>query len=864
MRLHTILNRGLDIHRRLLLVSAPAGYGKTTVVSEWLSEQNHPHVWISLDTTDNDPMCFFTYLIAALQKIQDQVGRGVKSLLSAPQLPPVSMLIASLLNELVEITAPFIIVMDDFHMIHNPYLYDGVQYLLEYAPSCMKVLIISREDPPLMLSKMRVRGQMVEIRVHDLRFNLQETIDFYQYTMQLALQEEAAAVLEQRTEGWIAGLQLAGISLQGSDQDRLRQFVEAFSGSQRYVLDYLLEEVLQRQDEEMRQFLCKTSILKRFNASLCNAVTDREDGQKIIEYLDKANLFLVSLDEKREWYRYHHLFADILLLEMDVQVQNKVHEKAAIWLGKYGYDAEAISHAFVAHNMELAEQLIERNVIRMLSKGEVVTLLDWLNKLSDQRIRENAQLAIGKIHCLILREHLDETIHFVEELQRDESIKQNKKLLGVLLYIQAFIAVMRKDLKAVTLAEDSIQIIKAEDPILFIHALFSLGQAQVLAGNISEGVNIFRQVYVSSQKYKMDFLTLAAVTNMSLQLIILGKRKEAIYVCEESRRIYLDQWGRLLPIARCIYVPLGMAYYVNNDLDKAYQYLIEGVENNRSYGMATLIGDGEWAMAMIQYAKGDVQVALETLKEAYSIVEKAGIQSQMDLFSAQIAEFEAKQGNMQAALHWIKNCNIFIDDIKILHHDRCYMAYIRVLMMQGQVEQAQHLLSKLEEKSLERQRIASLISIYILQAVVHDTLGCEKEAVDYLKKAIYLAAEEGYIRQFLQDGKPIVKFLTHSRKIAPDFIDQFLHLFSMEQDQGGKKKHLQKSPTDGLIEQLSERELEIVQLIAQGHSNKEIAFKLFITIGTTKWHINNIFGKLGVKNRVQAVERARDLNLWQG
>jgi LuxR family maltose regulon positive regulatory protein len=888
-RLVERLDEGLRLGRKLTLVSAPAGFGKTMLLSEWIHmvgahrDAPLPIAWLSLDEADNDPTRFFTYLIAALRQLDEGVGQATQSLLGAQQLPPVESLMTLLIGDVT--TAPaFVLVLDDYHLVHTALIHDALSFLLDHQPPHMHLLIATRTDPPLSLPRLRVRGQMTEIRADDLRFTEEEAATFLNQALGLPLDAGQIAALEARTEGWIAGLQLAALSMRGKGD--IDSFVEAFSGSNRHVIDYLADEVLAQQPEEIRDFLHQTSILDRFCAPLCDAVSaaarktdepaDRRtdqppvrsftDSQTILEHLERQNLFLVPLDDRREWYRYHRLFADFLRTELTPEQSATLHLQAAHWFEEHDLLPEAanhvLAHAAATGNTDEAVRVITLAGSRALSEGALVTLLGWLDALPDETVRASGWLASFKAWTLLMTGRSEMATSYIQSaedsLERGASPVDRGRVLSLRCAVSDAKDVLRMAPRALELIGDG-------DPLSRTGALFLLGDAQDAVGDVAGADETFREAYHLGQKHGHQVIAAVALAHLAISINVQGRRREALSICQRGAKQYADTRGNPLPVAGLLYVVLGELAYEANDLEEAHRYLQTGLELGRRSATTLVILYSLEALARVQYAMGHGREALETIREAQTLAFQAGEFEWRGAGAAIEAHLLLRQGDIQAAQRWAESTDLPLTNPLDQTRKYEYTNYVRVLLALGRTREAQTLLARLERAAREDERHRHLVTIHVQQALAEQELGSEAKALEYLERALRLAAPEDYVRAFLDEDPVVVQLLPHARRTAPGFVDELLAAFGVS-EYGSMEGAFPYTPTPTLVAQplvdpLSDRELEVLHLMAADLSAPEIAQDLVIAVSTVRSHIKHIYDKLDVHSRYEAIERARELDL---
>jgi LuxR family maltose regulon positive regulatory protein len=857
-RLLAALDEGLNAGRRLTLVSAPAGFGKTTLIGAWVDGLDRGAAWLSLDEADSDPVQFLSYLVAALQQVDPTIGEAVEQAVRAPQLPPLQGLAAALINDVAAADAPLVLVLDDYQHIRSMLVHTLLEFLLANLPPTLHLAITTREDPPLPLPQMRARGQVTEIREHDLRFTPEEAAAFLNETMGLELTSGEVRALEARTEGWIAGLQLAALALQ-KDAEHADAFIAAFTGSNRYVMDYLVAEVLHRQPDPTRDFLQQTAVLDRLTAPLCDAVTGREDSQAILDQLEQANLFLIPLDHHREWYRYHRLFADVLRLTLPAGEQQELHQRAMRWFEANGYPEQAIQHALArapGSGYEDAERLIRGAAPEMIHRGQVATIRTWLDALPGERVRADAELATLDAWVLALTGDMPgaEAAIAAAEAACDEAGDPGESR-GALLTLRAFIALLiHYDYdEAVRLADAALDALPPDTPRWRVIALWTLAEAQERARPISEAIATLRRVTGMGDAQGEHVFPAMMESFLAAALNLNGQRREAIRVCERAIERYTDEAGAPSAIAGMSMARLATLHYEANDLDEARACAEEALTLLEQFPFESLHAYVLGVTASIYAAESDTDRAWDTLDRARHLAtgETLGETGWLDALDAQ---FRLREGDLRAARNWADeegfSPEVEPDYLRLEEH----ATYARLLLAEGRTADARRLLDRLADFTAAREMFRWSITFDALRALAAAQAGDGDVASDALWRAVELAAPEGYIRAFLDEDPRLLDLLPAVHEAAPPFVARLI-------EDARRSAPDRDTPRQPLVEPLTERELEVLDLIASGLSNREIGERLFITVGTVKRHINNMYGKLGVHSRTRAVAKARELGL---
>jgi LuxR family transcriptional regulator, maltose regulon positive regulatory protein len=861
-RLIERLNEGL--HRKLTLISAPAGFGKTTLLSEWVAGRQRPAAWLSLDEGDNDPTRFLAYLVAALQTIGPNIGEGVLGVLQSPQPPPTESILTSLLNEITTIEEDFVLVLDDYHVIDVRAVDDALTFLLEHLPPDMHLIIATREDPNLPLARLRARGQLNELRATELRFTPEEAAGFLKGVMGLDLSEEDIAALEIRTEGWIAGLQLAAISMQGHKD--ATSFIKSFTGSHHFVLDYLVEEVLQQQPESVQSFLLRTSILDRLCGPLCDAVLldPSGSGQETLEYLEHANLFLVPLDNERRWYRYHHLFAELLRQRLHQGADSssedvgrggvaELHIRASQWYEDSGLDIEAFHHAAAANDVDRAERLIEGGGIPRHFRGAVTAVLDWLESLPMTVLDARPSLWVMYASLLLVNGQtagVEEKLQAAEAaLQGTEPDDKTRNLIGQIAAARATLALTRYEVE-IMLAQSrrALEYLHPDNLPSRANTTWTLGVAYQQQGDRAAARLAYTEAISLSQASGDIFTTILA----TLGLGDLQEAENQLYLAAETYRRVLQLLGDPpLPVACEAHLELARIFYEWNDLDAAEQHGRQSLHLARQYGRGIdRFVNCEVFLARLKLALGDVPGASAILAQASQSARRHNFVHRMpEVAAAQVLTL-LHQGNLAAAAHLAQTHEL-------------PMSQARVHLAQGDTSAALATLARAlgplrqqaEAKGWEDVRLK------VLQAIALYAHGDKDEAVQLLGDTLALAEPGGFIRIFVDEGPLMEQLLLEAaaRGIMPDYTGKLLAAFEAEAHKSEDRSYLPSAQP--LTEPLSQRELEVLQLIAQGLSNREISERLFLALDTVKGHNRRIFGKLLVQRRTEAVAKARSLNL---
>jgi LuxR family maltose regulon positive regulatory protein len=886
-RLSERLDRGAA--SKLMLVSAPAGFGKTTLLGEWLAAgpaapaDERLAAWLSLDRADNDPASFWTYVVAALRTAASGVGETALTLLQAPQPPPIETVLTVLLNDLGAIAGGIVLVLDDYHVIDAREVQDGMAFLLDHLPPQLHVVIAGRADPALPLARLRARGELAEIRAAELRFTPDEAAAYLNGMVGQRLTTRDVAVLEGRTEGWIAALQLAALSMQGRDD--IGGFIAGFAGDDRYVVDYLAEEVLQRQPERVQAFLLQTSILGRLSGPLCDAVTGQEGGKAVLEALDRGNLFVVPLDDRRRWYRYHHLFADVLqarLLDEQPGRLPDLHRRASVWYEQNGEQPAAIDHALAAEDYERAADLVELAIPAMRRTRQEAKLRAWFEALPDGVVHVRPVLSVYFAGALLIGgelegvegrlrdaerwlepatgDHEEPRVPSAEMVVADE--EEYRRLPATIELYRAGQALARGDTPGtVRHAQRAIERALDDDHLCRASAAGLLGLVYWGSGDLDAG----HQAYSACVEGLRRAGFVADILGCSIALadirITQGRLGEALRTYEQALRLGPEQGGSVLRGTADMYVGMSEIARERDDLQAATQLLRRSQELGEHTGLPQNQYRWRVAMARVREADGDLAGALDLLSEAERLYVSDFFPNVRPV-QALKARVWITQRRISEALSWAREQGLSVDDDLGYLREFEHITLARLLMARYQGERAEpslreaaRLLERLLPAAEAGGRTGRVIEILVLRALAHQMLADIPAALAALERAVTLAEPEGYVRVFADEGPPITALLRAVAKQGSrrDYVRRLLAAASgTEHD----------SPTEqALIEPLSERELDVLRLLGTELDGPAIARELMVSLNTMRTHTKNIYAKLGVTNRRAAVRRAAELNL---
>jgi LuxR family maltose regulon positive regulatory protein len=887
-RTHLIEKLNRTAYCKLTLISAPAGFGKTTLLSEWISDREIPVGWISLDKGDNDPVQFIHYLVGALQSIDETIGEATLTMLRNPQRPPIGSIMANLIRDIADICNDCVLVLDDYHAIDTKEIHHIVESLLDYLPGKMRLVLATRVDPPLPLARLRGRNQMTELRVFDLSFTHDETVVFFNKMMSMGLTKQEIAILESRTEGWIAGLQLAALSMQGHKD--ISTFINDFAGDERHIVDYLAEEVLNLQPEHVQDFLLQTSIVNRLSGPLCDFLVGRKGSQKILDELERANLFILPLDNKRCWYRYHHLFNELLynrLHQENPDLIPDLHLRAASWFEANGYIQDAVKHALRHPDLNRAAELIDRHAFKMLYSGEVQKMLEWFASLTEASIRSHPRLWIVKAWAMALMQREDLREEIENLLQQAENYliesKADNDRVKILhghaasiraLVMQSPFAHGHDPEKLIGLAQRAQTLLPEDDYAIRSANTLHVGFGHLELGNTQKAEDAFKQSYQQGIKGGNFYAAVYGPINRAWIAFHLGRLDRMMKICQNS----LDEINRLvadadhhLPIVGGLHILLGAAWFEQNKLEQAEEALTYGLRLIKWTGEYEMHISGYTTLACLLYcqrrhnAAEEAIVALERSwpdGRFYTDALRMRLHFYEDLPTADAIV------KVQAWIEDVRKNVLSIDgDLRLVPWNVArqfqLLTWFRLNIALASVGRAMEKLPSIMDRIVDLKNEADkhgfikyFIELSLLESMTHVTMGENDKALLSMKNAVNHGAQGGFIRIFVDGGLNIPNLLEKILDTRVDvpraYIKKLLSAFRLNK--------LIKTG-DGLVERLSERELEVLRLIAAGLSNKKITEELFISMSTVKTHLRNIYSKLNVHSRTEAMASAKDLGL---
>jgi LuxR family transcriptional regulator, maltose regulon positive regulatory protein len=868
----------IGLSRKLILISAPAGFGKTTVVSDWINQNKILTAWFSLDNSDNDPVDFLSYIISGIQCISKEFGQSILKLLNSPNKPSVESIVSLLINEILNINQNFLLVLDDFHLIESSDILKLVAYLLEHIPGNIHIVILTRSDPALPVSRLRSQHQLVELRSSDLSFSANDISILFNKKLKLGLSIEDVISLETKTEGWIAGLQLTALSMQGRAD--ISKFIQDLKGDNRYIMDYLMEEVLKIQSDDIKVFLLQTSILEQMSAPLCNAVLNRNDSQLILETLEKNNMFVIPLDDERNWYRYHHLFADLLkqkLLQKETSIIEAIHNKACHWFEENNFYELALEHAFKINNYKKCIQILDGIVEHMWETGQHSAILRYGNLLPDELIKTNPQFCLYYSWILIITDQIQKARPFLvsaEEITRTsishknssiEDIRYNKKLLGKISGAYAYLFSIQADAeKTFIYSKAAMENLSEEDSLWLSWVWYSIAITESLSEHFRESLEAYEKALAYGKKSGNIYLISTVAMNMAYFEIRMGQFTSSYKNCSDliafMKESGYSQITKSEPSYAGLYSCMASIECMRTDFEEALKnikiaYSLSKNDSNYSHKVVILL-----IYYLTQYGRGESTGVNNILNEAEKIIQQNKIgPAAMAIYIGIRGFIYIEQHELEKASQFFKNNGLSLNKKISYFDDRGYFSFALLLITEYKCKEAEKILSELLRMAQAANRIEALVELRILYAILNKTTGDREKALKNLIDALQDATNENILMSFIYYHdrikdllKDVFKILATTKTHVPKKLIEKLN-FAIEKRE--------KLSNVSFKADLSARELDTLRLITEDLTNQEIADKLFISLQTVKTHVKNILLKLEVDSRIRAVTKAKELGI---
>jgi len=870
-RLNTMLDSGLGC--KLILLSAPAGYGKTALLSDWSSRLQIPCVWLSLDRYDNDLFRFLAYLFTSLQKSGIEIK--ARSFLQAqPNRILDHNILFSLINDIASFEGGFVLILDDYHFVKNEQVHSTISYLLDKLPLNCTIVIATRIDPPLQLARLRAGGELCEIRAEELRFSEAEAIIFLNQSMKLRLESSEANALTWKTEGWITGLQLAAISLRNNPDKG--SFIAEFAGNDRHIADYLVDEALARQTAGIQEFLLQTAILDQLSAPLCDAITGKGNAGETMRQLEQSNLFLIPQDNVRARYRYHNLFQDLLLLRLRQNFQaediKELHQRASVWFLSTDQIIDAIHHAYEADDVPKIVRLIENNIFTILDQGKIRTLQNWLSSITENYKGDHPWLNIAYALVLVYAGELDmseKALCLAEETHKSLEAEKSNQVMAYIYAIRAYsLWIKGSTEKSNELASQALNLIPEEAFALRAFTFMVLGASCIQQHSFADAKRALTESIDLANKTGTDHIQILASSHLVFLLISQAKYSEAEQICQRIITQYENRKTQTSPAIAQIFTLLSDIYTKQFQLDKALSLAKKGLEISKRWNQIDTVTVCYIYLIQTLITRHEFDQAWEVLGQV-----KERTLDFSPWFKDIIEETEVyyliSSGDFKSASQWALEKGLDYRDSIYPTQMHTYVNYARILLHDGRFLDALKLVDRLLLVCESKKMMGVYLDLLPLKSVILDKMGEAEKAVKALEKALSLAEPIGYRRGFIQYGEGLVSVLRQVIKNG-QYQEFTLELLASIEEQANAKPVIfvdqmaKDRPADkALLEPLSDRELEVLQWMACGCTNLEIAQKLVISLHTVKSHARNIYSKLGVKNRTEAVARARLLGLLE-
>ena len=865
------LDEGLESDREITLVSAPAGFGKTTCISEWVHSMDCPVAWLSLDIADDDIGRFIFYLNAALQTINPDFGKEIKAVIRTGHVPPIDIISASIINDILKFDNRFLLILDDFHTIQDDSIFEIFKDLLDNHPKPLHLVLITREDPPLPLARLRANNKLTEIRAKDLRFSGGEIETFYNDVMGLKLAGKEISTLEEKTEGWIVGIQLAGISI--TDKDNPSQLISKLSGSHRFIAGYLTEQVLNHQPEEIRKFLLQTAILDKFNSDLCNAVTERSNAKDLLNHLYNSNLFLVPLDDEHQWYRYHHFFADLLLeLKTRDEAENlkDLHKRASQWYAETGMVSEAVDHALAAEEYPTAMELLENHASTLLMQGYAKTVGGWIQTIPDDLRSTSLKTNLAFAWMYLLQGAYSDLSQHIDRWEPPTNGEGKPGHRAEWLVMESLVLYMKGEIEAcMDRVSEALELVSSQHNRVLGLAYYVQAHVSLIRDEYNKAIDTFQKSIQHSREVKSLVIEIMSTISLISAAFERGKLQQA-YITATKTINRLENSDEMHPISSYVYIALGDIYYQWNRIEEGLQTASRAFHLSSLGGLNTGLATCRILFSQLFQIRNNLNSAEIEIQSAADLLPAEVPEYLRQHVAAQQASVYIDQKHLDPAISILQSQgvifdelysspNIFPDQSNPFSVGRLYNCLLRTLLHQDQnsslltsgIELAKRIIAEADQRN---QFLISLETI-LLRAQFHEKTGNLQASTADLVHALERGQTENIIGIFIAQGLPIADLLNRLIEnnklgaIDKDYVKEILS--AITQSQPGCPEF------EPLENPLSDRELDVILLMAEGLKYKEIAAKLFISLNTVRYHVKSIYGKLNVNNRTQAIEKAR-------
>ncbi len=861
-------------NKKLVLVSAPAGYGKTTLISDWIIQNKISAVWCSIDKRDNDPIEFLKLVVTAIQKQHNEFGESAMELLKTPGTASVEYISELFINDLLKLESETVLVLDDLHLITNKQVFHSISTLIDYKPPNLLLVLSTRSDPPLSFSRLRSQNEMLELRATDLSFSNNDISFLFNRRLKVKLTENDLNILQQKTEGWIAGLQLTAITVQG--QNDISGYLKKMAGDNRYIMDYLIEEVLHNQPGEFREFLLKTSVLDQFNAPLCNYILQIEHSQQILEEFEKNNLFIIPLDFEKRWFRYHHLFADLLKHHLLFEFKNeieKIHLQASEWFFENNFVVESIEHAFKAGSNNKAIEILNEHVESLWVAGQHSVIIDFGEKLTEEKIILNPRFCIFYSWMLITAGKTNEAQNYLNATEKVLVEQQNSKddfqdILGKLSLTYALLyAILGQKNRVIQYSDQAIKNLSDKNPLWNGWAYLTFGDAYHINANLAESEKFYLLAVEYGRKAQNQYLEITANFRLALCFGRHGKYKSAFKICKEQLDIIHAQKSKQLATEYYLtgfYLLYGDLLFEWNECEEGKKYIEKGFELSKKANDISVKVYSYVAIIHLYFSLGEMDKASEKLLELETDPEYSQTTPWLSIhITAWKAELLMQKGELEKASEILTAYEENLDEEIIKKPEYIQLRLVKLYILQRKPEKALKVIDSVLNLAYNHDKHYSKFYGYVLKAEAYIVLNNKTEAKKTICKALQLAQEEDYIRLFIEERDILSNLLFelwNDKKITSSVeLDSISDTYFSKLIQAlNDEKRRVKEQVDGI---LTSREIETLQLIARDLTNQEIADQLFISLNTVKTRLKNIFLKLEVDSRRKAVEKSKDQGL---
>ena len=838
------------------IVSAPPGYGKTTLIADWLDRSSLDYSWLTLDGNDNDPTVLATYLTAALERT-GITGNNTRALFGTPHLFTPELLAYAIIEDIASYAKHLYFVFDDYHTITNPLVHEFLQFLLNTLPPNLSLILITREDPPMSYARLKSQNRVIVFRAQNLRFSRMEMKQYFRTRLEIEIDDQSLGILDEQIEGWAAGLQLIAVSMGNLDGVDIKSVIHDFDSSNRYVIDYFAEEILNNCDEATKDFLLVTSLFDRYCADLCDYILSRQNSQITLEEMEQQNYFVIPLDDKKKWYRYHPLFGSFLRSRIEPTRTKQIHLKASMWLESNRLFGEAISHVMLAGSEEATSDLVGKGTIWALSEGRYIQPLDWFEGMLEKAEQLDANLQVLYAWSLFLSDKKEKASHMLADLSNAPSQDFNEQSPARLLCLKVWLSCSEGKGIDSCESEQAFRILGESDTLFGLFSCMAHAFDLHRNGAFSKATELLLNLHDRCVRLGNLPLSICAACNAALAMIDCGKLSKAKNLCLQNLD-FANQSADSSPYAGVIAIPLALAYFCEGNFGRSKELAIEAISQYQQLDVNYLLLDCPERILALDELAANNEENIHLILHDYRIRAEKPIPKICDQRMAALGiEAAVRSKNYPLAERLILDQKFNklgdMDTWNVFQG----IAYARYLLSSDNKESADRFLDVVESKTGLWEGTSWRLSFLVIRADVAWSMSEKNRAINYLTEAIDLSDNGRYKSPFLVEARYAISMLDELKGVYPSFVGEIRRASDTATDQENPEK---QTMAIGL-EMLSKRECEVLECIASGDSNSEIADKLFISTGTVKWHVNNIFSKTSAKNRLQAVNRAKELGL---